>query len=242
MSTVVIETTQAQELPFTYVLSGAQTFTPETAFATFDGSGASGDFLACMSFLAQDGKRFMRVFPTTSVAGGDVADVTFAPFPGGIGQAATGPPEIPFCVVGFQVTVPASSTYTLMNGDLSFSVPNAYPAYFTLDPASGGLLFGQSGLFRFDSIWSAIKADFSGFAANPDLLQLGLTGDNHLIPNILSLTGFPTPSTGIGFVTWLPTATAGDAIPFFIVNADPANNIVVSCECNVWRLNGDAPE
>lgn len=88
MSTIVLETPQDQDVPFTYVLSGAQTFRPESAFAHWDGTGASGPFLACLTFRAQDGKIFSRTFPSTPIAAGGEADVSYAPFPGGIGQPA----------------------------------------------------------------------------------------------------------------------------------------------------------
>lgn len=88
MSTIVLETAQAQGVPYTYVLPGAQTIRPESAFAHWDGSGASGDFLACLTFKAQDGKIFSRTFPSTPIAAGGEADVSYAPFPGGIGQPA----------------------------------------------------------------------------------------------------------------------------------------------------------
>ena len=87
MSTVVIETPDLQQVPYSYQLSYAQTLQPESVFAHFDGTNASGDFLACLTFSAPDGTVFMRTFPTTPVTGGDVADVTFAPFPGGIGSS-----------------------------------------------------------------------------------------------------------------------------------------------------------
>ena len=168
--------------------------------------------------------------------------MTFAPFPGGIAQPASGPPEIPFCVVKFDVTVPASTAYGLENGDLSFTVPNVYPTFYALDGTSGGLTSLFNGLNRFDTVWSALLPDGSAFTPNPDLLLLELQGDSHLIPSFPGSGGYPTPSTGIGFITWLNTASVGIFDLFIVNNTDPANDIRVSCECNVWRLNGDAPE
>lgn len=48
--------------------------------ATFNGAGASGDFLACLSVYSQDGKLIGRYFPGSPVVSGDSAEVTFAPF------------------------------------------------------------------------------------------------------------------------------------------------------------------
>lgn len=239
MSTVVIETLQGQSVPYTYTLSGAQTFTPETAFATFDGSGASGDFLACMSFLAQDGKRFMRVFPTTPVAGGDVADVTFAPFPGGIGQSAAGPPEIPACVIAFDVTVPANTEYGLQAGDLTFGLGPFPGTLWELDPDSGGLIALFDGLSRYDTVWNALVPDGTAFTPNPELLLLELVGQDLLLPVQPGTPGFPTNSTGHGLQTYLTVSRTGIFDIFSIHNTDPVNAIRVSCLSNVWRLNGD---
>jgi hypothetical protein len=242
LSTAVIETLQGQSVPYTYTLSGAQTFTPETAFATFDGTGASGDFLACMSFLAQDGKRFMRVFPTTPVSGGDVADVTFAPFPGGIGAQAQGPPNIPFCAVEWDVTVPASTDYGLQFGDLSFIFENFYPAFYALDTGSGGLTSLFDGLNRFDTNWSALTPDGAAFTPNPGLLLLELQGTGWLDPVKPGTPGFATDATGESFETWLITAQNGIFDLYVIHNTDPANDIRVTGRANVWRLNAANPE
>lgn len=62
-----------------------------TAFAHWNGAAASGTFYPALSFYAQNGALLMRVFPSTSVAAGASADVSYAPFPGGlINQAAGG--------------------------------------------------------------------------------------------------------------------------------------------------------
>lgn len=71
-------------VPYEYELGATETVRPATAYATWDGTGASGDFLPCLAFYSQDGTRVARVFPSTKVAAGDVANVTYAPFPGGL--------------------------------------------------------------------------------------------------------------------------------------------------------------
>ena len=58
MPTILIEQPQQQPSPYTYTLSGAQTVKTESAVARFDGTNASGDFLARLSFLGQDGRQF----------------------------------------------------------------------------------------------------------------------------------------------------------------------------------------
>lgn len=60
---------------------------PDTATAVFDGTGASGDFLACLTFIDPDGNRLCRMFNPTPVTAGDVAEVTYIP---PFGAAASG--------------------------------------------------------------------------------------------------------------------------------------------------------
>lgn len=106
-STVVIETPDAQDAPYSYVLSDAQVIRPESAFVHWDGTGASGPFLACMTFKARDGKVFSRTFPSTAIVAGGEADVSYAPFPGGIGQGrSTG--SILVATANDNVTLPSA--------------------------------------------------------------------------------------------------------------------------------------
>lgn len=76
--------------PFTYKVPPSLEVVPVAATATFDGTGAAGDFLACLSFYAQSGELLSRVYPTAKVTAGEVAAVSYAPFPGGLTSAATG--------------------------------------------------------------------------------------------------------------------------------------------------------
>lgn len=66
--------------PLTYELGATEDFQVRTAYATFDGTNASGDFLPCLTFYSQTGTILNRVFPDTLVKAGDVANVSYAPF------------------------------------------------------------------------------------------------------------------------------------------------------------------
>jgi hypothetical protein len=72
--------------PFTYPVPASLEVRPDTATARFDGSGASGNFLACLTFYGTDGERLGRWFNPTVLAPGDVAEVTYTP---PFGSAAT---------------------------------------------------------------------------------------------------------------------------------------------------------
>lgn len=70
--------------PYTYTVPGAGAIEPTASTATFDGTDAAGPFLAALFYRSQSGNVISRVFPTTQVAAGDVAQVSYAPFPGGL--------------------------------------------------------------------------------------------------------------------------------------------------------------
>lgn len=72
------------DAPYAYTVPASGEVEPSASVATFDGTGASGDFLCALVFRAQSGEVLMRVFPQTTVPAGDVAQVSYAPFPGGL--------------------------------------------------------------------------------------------------------------------------------------------------------------
>jgi hypothetical protein len=77
--------------PFTYKVPGSGEVQPQTASATFDGSGASSSFLPTLSFYAQSGNLIARL-PLTSgaIPAGGSAEVTWAPFLSGPSSSSTG--------------------------------------------------------------------------------------------------------------------------------------------------------
>lgn len=84
MPTIPIVPQTTAPVPFAVV--ELQTLEAELlcAYAEWDGSGASGDFLPCLAIYSDARIRLGRVFPGATVAAGDSAVVTYAPFPGGI--------------------------------------------------------------------------------------------------------------------------------------------------------------
>lgn len=67
-------------VPASYVLAASQSFDLESVSATFDGTSASGTFLACLSAYSQDGKLIGRWFPSQQFASGDSGEVSYGPF------------------------------------------------------------------------------------------------------------------------------------------------------------------
>jgi hypothetical protein len=66
--------------PLTFVLNGTGDLTLESVTADVDGSGAATAFDAVLSLYTQDGRLISRTKPTTSIAAGGEAIVTWAPF------------------------------------------------------------------------------------------------------------------------------------------------------------------
>lgn len=89
--------------PFEFDVPGSLEIRPDTAHATFDGSGAGGDFLACLTFYDSNGNRLARMFNPTPVTAGDVAEVTFIP---------------PFGSAAATSTAQAIATWGLYQGDV----------------------------------------------------------------------------------------------------------------------------
>lgn len=76
--------------PYEYTVTGRGRLETTSATATFDGTAAASPFLAALSFYSQSGQLLSRVFPQTQVAAGDVATVSYAPFPGGMTSGGGG--------------------------------------------------------------------------------------------------------------------------------------------------------
>lgn len=68
--------------PHTLTLAPTQDVRPQTIAVEWDGAGASGSFLACLSLYSQSGVLIARTCPPVTFAAGDTGVVTYAPFLG----------------------------------------------------------------------------------------------------------------------------------------------------------------
>lgn len=212
-------------MPFTYTLSGAQTFRPESAFAHWDGSGASGDFLACLTFRAQDGKIFSRTFPTTPIAAGGEADVSYAPFPGGIGQPAAG---------GATTQVLAADPLTVAAGDtglFSWSDGGGASLVDLTDPTNPALL--EAGIY-------ALSVDAVIVAAPPPpgtpvRFWMGAPSTFQITTAIIEGGGLSGPAgVSLGFAGFLP---AGQQISTDVINDSPTTGFTFQSQgYNIVKL------
>lgn len=78
--------------PISYALTELGTVEVESAFAAFDGTGASGPWRPALTVRAQNGAILSRTFPSQELAVGDAAVVTYSPFVP-VDSAAAPPPS-----------------------------------------------------------------------------------------------------------------------------------------------------
>lgn len=65
--------------PLNYTVPSSQVIALNGVFASFDGTGAGGDFQPCVTIISDSG-HIVAKCPGSTVTAGDSADVTFAPF------------------------------------------------------------------------------------------------------------------------------------------------------------------
>lgn len=75
-----IALTKAQAAPLDYVVPNAQAIVPLAVNATFDGSGATGNWLPVLELYSDSGQVIARTFPSSPIDAGGSAECTFAPF------------------------------------------------------------------------------------------------------------------------------------------------------------------
>jgi hypothetical protein len=199
-------------VPLEVELGALDQLTPTAVFAHFDGSGASGTFLPCVTYYTQDGKVFARSFPASSVAAGASADVSWFP---GLSVPAS---AIPTTGVFYDITNTGASLVaqatnlveldatngsmflTSFNGDIwiqPFGVNGATPAQLIVQ--AQGAISVESGI--------GTAAGLSSITINADGdLILRCNGTNHIL-----LTGGPVQyaaTTQVGFFGATPVNKA----------------------------------
>lgn len=143
-------------VPFGYTVSETGTLTVTSAHATFSGAAASGAYLPCLSFYAQNGVLLGRYFPDSgAVAAGSDADVSYGPFLGGAAPAATaGTPSLPQAFAGrisSDETLTKNATTTITFDSLT---TNAATVFTGLDGASQVVSVASSGVYL---VWARIE-------------------------------------------------------------------------------------
>lgn len=99
MTDVAIKNTAVVNAPSDYKIPGAQEILLKSVRATFNGTTSSAAYLPCLQLLSPDGTVEWTAFPSTSVAAGGSADVSWFPggnvVPAGSGAGGTGGGNLP---------------------------------------------------------------------------------------------------------------------------------------------------
>jgi hypothetical protein len=137
----LFEAPGTHDAPFTFAVPASLEVMPYTAHATFDGTGASGDFRPCLTFYGVDGVVLGRYFPANVVTAGDVQEVTYTP---PFGTAAVSPSS------GGVTTITSDDGTILVTNptgpitNLETSL-NALPSIFTTG-GQGGVSYTPGGI------------------------------------------------------------------------------------------------
>lgn len=171
--------------PLTYTLAEPGQVDLASVFAHFDGTSAAGSFRPTVTIRAQNGTILARVFPTDTLAAGDTADVTYAPFlrqsstGGGYdtvqdeGAALTQRQIIDFAGAGVTAIDDAANSRTLVTipgggagSDISCRLTNSTP--ITLTSTVRQSLTFDTEIFDTDSMHST--------TVNPERITINTTG------------------------------------------------------------------
>jgi hypothetical protein len=156
----------------TYTVPGSQLIQPTSVSAVFDGSSATGSFRPTLSYYAQSGELIARTFAEDTVAAGDTAETTFAPFlrkqaasvSGSAGSYAWMHKETDWTLFSGTGETDCDS-YDTSGGDLGTA--------FDVDLADGRINILETGVYLF-----AVGALVSAFPpAVPARIEIGLNTD-----------------------------------------------------------------
>lgn len=221
VDTKTIEPGGVVDAPLEYTLSSAEAIGVQAVSATFDGSAAAGAFLACCSFLAPDGRLIARCPTDASVAAGDVAEVTFAPFLGrGGGGGGGGVPTVSgeYVSQGSNTSIANNTTSTIVAPThLSGPVLGTWFAsafHFT----AGGLYAASAEVLMATTPWTAGGGCVISLASSPyNLVDAKFV----TFPNNSGLAAFPQAIRTL--VHYPPlTFAAGDQLVVIVQNLDGA--------------------
>lgn len=238
------------DLPDEYVVPPSLAFTLSSVFARFDGSGAGGNFRACLDLVSQDGHIMARVPAKDQIlAPGDLARVTWAPF---LRAAATGstPPATPASFDFAQISmslgqlIPQSTSWTGGGLNLTTILWDTYlvapggadtehspSGAFVIDKGSKRLELHKTGMY-----WCFIEVGETGE-------WLGLTDDYYYTIDYTGAgfiwnwdTGFP-PN---GFEASAVLAEWYKAIGPVVVEADDVHTIRLNAHVAQRAIVGNA--
>lgn len=202
-----------------------------TGFAHWDGSGASGDFLAALSFYTANGTLLSRVFPSTPVAQGGVADVSYAPFPGGLGRSS-----------GSGITEITSTGGTVTITDPFGPTTNLESAGGGVDPTHYQTISG-SNYVNLPISGAAVNLPLDGISANQSYLDLStpttptwLTGGVYAITASVDQPSIAADPTGGIFQSTMYGISSGGGDSIINTTAATTSYVPEHSHAAIWSV------
>lgn len=241
--------------PVSVELTELGTVDVEGSFAHFDGTGASGSWLAALTIRSQNGAILSRVWPSTTLAAGDTADVTYVPLSV---EAASGS-SLTFAqgMILLGATNSLLGWWRLGDGPTTWADSNPYQTACdltttvtgaALTPHITGALAGSQddGAVQFNG-WGTTAGDYLSVGGACGT-RFGLPNNNFSVAAWVKPTFSGTPGDGGAVSNMSPGATSNqgwalqyrlpDQIMFFIRQQDGGleQDIQASVATGVWSF------
>jgi hypothetical protein len=154
--TVPIGNLGESDAPLTYTVPPSFSFTLMGVRASFDGAGAAGAFLPCVQLISDSGQMMAQTIGSAVAAGGS-ADVTFAPFLGGLAGSTPAGSGIQFD------TFPQSGDWLYVQTTDGTGAPSGIPLHFYDSSAAAVGISLQSDNGEIDITAFGNQLDLSSF-------------------------------------------------------------------------------
>lgn len=218
--TSFIQVSTSGGAPEDYLVSGASLLGLQTASATYDGSGAGGDFLPALQILDEVGRVTMTVFGS-AVTAGDSAYVTFAPFLRQAAAPASGVSRFAGVYSGDSVTIADGASDSLtwdyfLGGDPTLDISNPI---FPQVTKTGNWVFAID-------VFCATDLTAGGqFQVEFDVIGLGhgtSVGFPAFATSPAATTAVPSPRLTLVAPGWMDATSATSKLSVTVINHDGA--------------------
>lgn len=233
----------AKAAPATYTVAGSAEIEILSAFASFDGTAAAAAYLPSLAFYSAAGLLISRSFPSSSVAAGASADVSY--FPGVV--------DAPAAASGGGATesrVPMDTPDGSGNAFLASTVNNGFTVARRLLPAFPKLLDGWwQGSIRIPNNYTSSGAIVCSYVANAAVgnvrtnvstavVAAGVTEDTALTSETTVTTTVPGTARqrfDVSF-TLTPTLVAGSTLNVQVERFGTSGLDTLAVDLLLWEL------
>lgn len=225
-----------------YDVPGSVIVTPYSVSATFDGSGAGGAFLPCLTFKTQTGAVIARC-PAPEVASGDTAEVSWFPHVAAAGGSA------PTVTNAEWFYVNRSTTFTMLAGNQDtipwsslHSSDSSLFSLATVDHTNDAVQVARQGVLMVSSylLPTAIGTDFV-VGINNNLIGFGVIGEDTQTPEVqFNRDGLPGGgSFGPRDISIMAMSSVPQQIVAEYHNFDAANRVLNGAQmAGLWWPTG----